>query len=340
MIIKGLRLGLISLLLTFSCLDLAYSQSSRQPGIFESDDLIKLTLVTDFNVLKNDRDESKGYIEGKVIYSDKKEIELPVNVRVRGNFRLKEETCDFPPIKLKFDKETIRKSIFKNNRKLKLVTHCKENTEMLNSVFREYLAYRIYNTVSDKSLKVRLVEISYVDVNDGTSTNKFGFLIEDSDDMCDRLSLEEQKAMNISVDQLNREEMIRMAMFQYLIGNNDWSIPKLHNVLLVKEGTHMPPIGVPYDFDMSTFVNPPYRSRIIGPEEEENTYKGDRVGIEELQSQIDHYKDIKNDILNLILDMPEISVDCKQRCLLQVEDFYLKLESKGSIRRNFIAKAN
>lgn len=335
MIIKGIRIGVIVVLFMNAVFN-SFAGNSEQEKLFDSDQVLKLKLVTNLEKLKTDRDESTGYIKGNVVYDDGNIVELPVEVKVRGNFRLREGNCDFPPLKLKFDKSAIDGTAFFNNRKLKLVTHCRDEVEMQNSVMREFLAYRMYNIISDISLKVRLVEITYIDESDDYSYMHYGFLIEDGDDMCKRHSMKELNVVNMFMEQLDKQEMIKMSMFQYMIGNNDWSVPKLHNVILASSSTHVPPVAVPYDFDMSSFVDPPYRSKIVGPNDVEINYKGDRVKFDELQQVVDHYLDVKNQILNLILDMPGLTIDCKQECLQQVDEFYLKLKTKTSIRHNFI----
>jgi len=47
-----------------------------------------------------------------------------------------------------------------------------------------------------------------------------------------------------------------MYLFQYLIGNTDWSIARFHNMATVRMGREYYP--VPYDFDFSGFVNASY----------------------------------------------------------------------------------
>ena len=51
-------------------------------------------------------------------------------------------------------------------------------------------------------------------------------------------------------------------MFQYAIGNTDWSAIKGHNVLLVESDGLVTP--VPFDFDFSGLVNAQYAS--VSPE--------------------------------------------------------------------------
>ena len=47
--------------------------------------------------------------------------------------------------------------------KVKLVTHCRGANKYDAYVLKEYLAYKIYNELTDYSLRVRLLEIEYVE---------------------------------------------------------------------------------------------------------------------------------------------------------------------------------
>ena len=47
-----------------------------------------------------------------------------------------------------------------------------------------------------------------------------------------------------------------MYIFQYLVGNGDWSHTHFHNVKLMRVGFEYFP--VPYDFDFTGFVDAPY----------------------------------------------------------------------------------
>ena len=49
-----------------------------------------------------------------------------------------------------------------------------------------------------------------------------------------------------------------MSVFQYMIGNTDWSIKALHNIKLITFDNSRRPIPIPYDFDQSGLVNASY----------------------------------------------------------------------------------
>lgn len=315
--------------------------SDLADDLFSSAEPLDLIVYADFEALKSNRDKTVPYQKVSLSYvnNDKDTINVLTQIRVRGNYRLRETTCGFPPLKFKFRSRDIDSTIFEGCDKLKLVTHCQDDeVEMHNSAMRELLAYQIYNEICNYSLQVRLVNVVYVDINTEDRIIQRGFFIEDVECLSRRNNMEEFNSVNLTMDQLSQNNMIRMSMFQLMIGNNDWSVPKLHNVVLMREGTHTPPVAVPYDFDMSAFVNAPYRKSILGEKEVKCIYKGYRVELEELEETINLFVDRRGAIVDLILDFPYLDVKNKQICLQKIDEFYNLFDHKLKIRRTFVSK--
>ena len=105
-----------------------------------------------------------------------------VNIRARGKSRLR--LCKFPPLRLNFKDTDTSGTVFEGEEKLKLVTHCRKGDRFSKNVLKEYVAYRIFNLLSDNSFRVRLVHITYIDSDrniDKNKTDNYGFLIEPVD---------------------------------------------------------------------------------------------------------------------------------------------------------------
>ena len=341
---------LLSLLITNALfassyeLDAATKERIKQSAIsfFESDEIIELTVKADFTSIRADRDRTTNeYHPATVVLNDDgDELQIPVKIKTRGNFRLKTENCDFPPLRFKFKTRNVINTAFEGQKKLKLVTHCRDTSEtMQNTMLREYLVYKMYNTVSDKSLRVRLVKVKYEDTVYGEELIKYAFFVESVDQMAERLGLEEVEMANLKQEQLVEENIIQLALFNYMIGNTDWSIPKLHNVALFRHERHSPPVAVPYDFDMSEFVDACYMNVYMGRELLENRYKGKRVPMETLENALAHYKDKKSDLINTILGFEYLDLSARQECLKIVDSFYQVIASKQSYKKAFIAEA-
>ena len=142
-----------------------------------------------------------------------------------------------------------------------MVTHCANSRLNLNYVLKEYLAYKIYNLLSPYSFRVRLVKVKYVDTGrKNKEYDTWGFFIEPEDLLAERLDALPVKLDYPGLSQTDPEVTGIMTVFNYLIGNADYSVTSRHNVKLLrlKDLGKMNPVPVPYDFDYSGLVNAHY----------------------------------------------------------------------------------
>ena len=197
--------------------------------------------------------------------------DIPLTVRVRGKSRI--ELCDFPPLRLRFEAANAAGTLFAGQRKLKLVTHCRSDKEHYeNNLLDEYTAYRMFNLLSETSYRARLLRITYEDSDSKLrhlDRPYHAFLIESDDGLADRLGASVVELPGILYSRLNTTQTTRMAVFQYLIGNNDWSFVATndedtccHNVDLLEKDDELYP--VPFDFDLSGLVNAKYARPAAG----------------------------------------------------------------------------
>jgi hypothetical protein len=139
-------------------LALGLAASANASPLFDGHDPIDVTLSGPLTTLfsqKKDREEHAFEITADG-------AKVSVAVRIRGKSRV--EVCRFTPLRLNFAADETADSLFADQDKLKLVTHCRSNNARAeNSVLNEYLAYRIFNVISDKSYRVRLLRIHYED---------------------------------------------------------------------------------------------------------------------------------------------------------------------------------
>ena len=87
----------------------------------------------------------------------------------------------------------------------------------------------------------------------------YGFLIEDEDELAERLGGEIVEIWGRESIHLPQENYKNFTIFQYMIGNTDWKIGFLHNIAMVqlKEDTTQL-LVIPYDFDYSGLVDSYY----------------------------------------------------------------------------------
>lgn len=193
---------------------------------------------------------------------------LAIDLAARGISRRRAETCRFPPLSIDFTTKPEDTSLFDGQNKLKLVTHCQNGGKFGTDQFvlKEYAAYRLFNRITDKSLRVRLARVRYMD--DGKEVDqRWAFFIEDIDDAARRLGGKEVDVISVPGTVFNHADGARYAIFQYMIGNLDFAMEDgpgeaecCHNSKLIgatKEArSDLTP--VPYDFDYAGLVDAPY----------------------------------------------------------------------------------
>ena len=236
------------------------AEAAENAPLFQSHDVLRMTLRTDIEWLRDERNDSVE-VEGTLTFidSDGSEVVKPVDTRTRGNFRRNKRNCNFPPLRLDFPTSQMEGTVFEGQDKLKLVTPCNDGSDNYqNYVFDEYLAYRILNQLTPYSFRVRLVEITYEDIEDDYDTRtKYGFLIEDEERMAERARATFEEVTQFHPMRTWAEYSVLVAMFNYMIANTDWSPVYFHNVKLIRtEDARF--LTVPYDFDFSGIVNARY----------------------------------------------------------------------------------
>lgn len=229
---------------------------------FEDTALLQITLrydITSFLKLKAKQDERYFPAVLVIHLNESDSIVKNIRVKARGNFR--KQHCYFPPIHLNFKTKGSETAAAQEVTKIKMVTHCKSSTSYEQYVLKEYLAYRFYNILTDNSLKVRLLRVNYEDT--GKRKNhflKYGFLIEPTKMLAQRKECVEIQMKGFKAHNFLRNDLDRIALFNYMIGNTDWRLSAGHNLKFFKMSD--PFIRelnvVPYDFDYSGLVNTEY----------------------------------------------------------------------------------
>jgi hypothetical protein len=216
-----------------------------------------MTLRSDFKTVFKDRGEDPQYHPATLHYQeDQDTFDIPIRVRIRGHFRKMASNCKYPPLFLNFAKSsTPGNSLFYGHDKTKLVTPCKGD----QYVIHEYLVYKLYNLLTPKSFRARLVKLIYHDeVRDKSSGPYYGILLEEEKQMAERNRSYSIEVQGLKPKETRKEDFLKMAVFQYMIGNTDWSVEYQQNIKLIKDDSLKTPVTVPYDFDHAGIVRAPY----------------------------------------------------------------------------------
>jgi hypothetical protein len=249
--------GLRSLLL--ACL--AAMALPVQAGLFDSDAVLEIRLEGPIDTLV----EQKRYPAERPFVLGVEGSEIPVNLRVRGKSRI--SICDFPPLSLRFGEAGGPPgSLFEGIETLKMVTHCFGFTAGEQDALSEYAVYRILSLLTDYAYRVRLLRITYVDNQGGRNAaglTRHGFVLEPQDALAARVGGERVHSPTVSLARLDAQEMALVYVFQYLVGNTDWSLVTAsaddrccHNGDLVERDARW--FYVAYDFDQAGLVNARY----------------------------------------------------------------------------------
>jgi uncharacterized protein YktA (UPF0223 family) len=297
-----------------------------------------MELRSDFSSLLAGRAENPEYYNGELVYySPGGDItKLSVRVIARGNFRRNPEYCSFPPLFVNFRNGEVTNTLFDNQKKLKLVTPCQGDED----VVEEYLIYKMYNEVTDQSMKVRLAKISYFDTGTGKEVfERYSFFLEDKERTANRNDAIAKDRFVTPFD-LNRESYKKMVFFQYIIGNKDWYIASRKNVVIMQPNDpSVKPIAVPYDFDMSGFVNAEYSKPKDVPDyllSSKRVYKGLCYTDDELKEIFAFYEELKPKFESIINSVELLTNYNKKQILRYINHFYTVIKSKALIKREFL----
>jgi hypothetical protein len=277
---------------------------------------------------------------------------LAIQIRPRGLTRRTAGYCNFPPIELRFgDKSELKGTVLKDQHKLKLVTYCKDMPDYEQRIVLEHLAYRIYNVITPVSFRVRGAEVTYRDSPDAKGVTRFGFLIEDLDDVADRNGLKvlELKTHQFAPAQLDQHAAARAALFEFLIGNLDWDFtagPKdrdcCHNARPVAASDKLPLTGIapiPYDYDFSGFVDSPYAEPPEGLDVSNVThrlYRGYCASNDEIPSVVAEYRAHRAEITAVVASEPRLDEKFRAKALKFLDGFFATINDPASVRSEIL----
>jgi len=312
----------------------------RDFGLFKSDEILNLSLRFDLTEYMRKKPKEE-YLNAILTYhiSNKDSINKEIKLRSRGIAR--NNICNFPPISLNFKKSDLKSSEMKKVDKIKMVTHCNSGNE--EYLFKEFLIYKLYNVLTEYSFKVRLVKVDYI----STAKNQkiirsYAFLIEPLDMLAERTKSVPVEILTVAQKNIIPEMMDRMTIFNYMIGNTDWSLAGQHNVKVMSViDTSHPGLGgiVPYDFDYAGLVNAHYAlpTEGLGLESvKQRRFLGDCRSVEQYTFALKEFSERKSEFYRIINEFTYLNEKERKYMIGYLDEFYSDLE-KGilinSLRR-------
>ena len=292
-------------------------------------DIGKVTLFFDIDSVLENKLTPNEY-PGKMVISREGGTELlhlEVKISARGKFRRKK--CDFPPLKLNFDKSQLKEIGLHKTDDYKLVTHCLDGKTGEKLLLKEYMVYELYQILTSKSFQVRLFPIVYKDVNSDLEIETIAFLIENDKELADRLRGELCDCLGTDNKEIDPVLYEQLALLQYMIGNRDMNLPTLHNIKLIKKenGQKMIPVG--YDFDFSLLVKAPYAfPGVTDNRKVKRLYLGAPRNAHIMEKVFTNFLSNKEQILDHVNDFKLLPALARKECLYYLKEFYRDINRK------------
>lgn len=321
----------------------AQKKKDGEQPLFASHQPLRLTLQADFGAVFKERGDSSTPHPAKLTLTggDGAGTELDVEVQTRGHFRLQRTTCSFPPLRVSFPKSGVKQTVFDGQRRLKLTVHCQDKRGGYEqSVLLEYLIYRVFNLLSDHSFRARLAQVTYVDAAAKRDTlTRYAFFIEDDDRMAARLGGKVLDMKNVHDETTERGQMTLVAVFEYFIGNTDWSVLAQHNIVLALPTGSQEPFAVPYDFDWSGVIDAPYArpdARLPIKSVRERLFRGYCRTAEELAPVFQSFTEKKDAIYALYRNQEGLDPKVRDEALEYYDEFYKTINNPRSVDWAFL----
>jgi len=314
--------------------DLVPHEAAR---IFTAEDPLQFTLTANFGRLRKDKKQDAPWRDAtiSIAASTGANVVVPLKVKTRGIWRL--HYCDFPPLRLDFVKSTVKHTLFTKLDKPKLVTHCRDNDDFEQYLLQEMQLYRVYNLLTPYSHRIRLAHVTYADSGSGkTVATRYAFLEEEPQAVAHRVGGLLIKQQGAGASDLDPKGAATFAVFQYMIGNTDWSVAGLHNVeLITSDSVHVP---IAFDFDFSGAVNARYAT--VDPSlsirrVRDRLYRGYCLPDAVFAPVFDLFKAQKDSIYALYRDPIGrlLKGDRAKETIEYFDEFYEVIQDKGQAKR-------
>lgn len=303
--------------------------------LFDTDDLLEISLKFDINKYKRYKSDTL-YLPAVLTYhlSETDSVVKNIRVRARGNIR-RTAICDFPPLMMNFKVTDSVDSEFAGLNKLKIVPYCKAGFE--NYILKEYLVYKLFNVVTDYSLRVRLFRITYINTaNEKKPLTQYGFALEPVE-VLERRTETVEAERKLTQRDIRQDMLDRVAVFNYMIGNTDWSVPIQHNVILLQEKENprsKDNLIVAYDFDYSGFVNTNYAVPFTDlPIENvrQRLYMAVCRSEERFTGILNEFAEKKDEFYSVVSSFPYLPEKTKVGLIKYLDEFYYGMDKRNTL---------
>ena len=311
------------------------SKANGQTSLFDilqSTEQLELRIITDMDKVIGDRKTNESFPATIEVYS-KNDLLSSWDIKLKQRGRYRRKVCGFPPLKLDFDKDQLEDRGLADFDKFKLVTHCIDDKVIGNeNVIKEHLVYELYNIISPNSYRTILTKVVYQDQDEKRrKMERYAVLLEPTSELEYRLNAKEmENFVNPTIEETQAVIENQVSLFQYMIGNEDWSIPMMRNLKAFRSKETGKYILVPYDFDFSGIINTTYavpNSELGLVSVEERAFMGNPTTREIFLANKNVFLAKKDALLERLEQQRKFTFSQKYYMKKYVESFYPILES-------------
>ena len=317
------------------------TEAERRP-LFQRTEALAFTLTADFKLVNKDRNpESTVRYPALITLADDRGREQTIHVRIspRGHFRRMARNCSFVPLRVELPAAETAGTVFEGQTTLKLGTHCQDDKLYEQITLREYLTYPMFNLITPKSFRARLARGTYLDAKSGKAlTTRYAIFIEHENDVARRMGGRIVDLPRTEFKDMESPTLTTMMLFEYMIGNTDFSLWALHNVRLVQDPTRTL-YPVPYDFDLSGLVHAPYAipERRLGIRSVvDRLYRGPCRTADEMETAASAFRGKRADMLALVDGVKDLDGESRGDVKSYLDGFFRTVERPASVKRQFV----
>jgi len=322
-----LRKAFFSVLVSLLAISTTISQTDSLT-LFESlygDSVIEMRIKTNLRQIIKKKAKREKHT-GVLTYKDANGVEREWHLKIKARGNMRNKICFLPPLKLDFKKDELRAAGIQG--------------KYDDYVLREYLAYKLYNELTENSFRVQLIKLTLEDIeNKQKPIETFAYLIEEIDELAERVNGRVVTAKLFNHTRLHPATYDMMCVFQFMIGNLDWHILRQHNTKLIANTSIQSVVAIPYDFDYAAVVGTPYATpheKIPVQNIQERYFLGLCREKGQYEPTLQLFRDKKEQLLAVYNNFPLLSEKAKKPVLNYLKDFFDILEKPNSYQSKII----
>ncbi len=253
--------------------------------------------------------------------------EWETELSLRGRFRRAKCDTTMLPFRVQLRKKELRDAGYPEFRNYKVVTPCIADPEGNENLQEELLVYKLYNILTEQSFNVVQATLIRRSMNPNSPPDSLNVLvIEPTQEMAARVGSGEVETYNLPADSLDAWSYNCTALFQFMVGNFDWSQKFVQNVKLVKGPNGL--ITVPHDFDFSSIVEASYA---LVPREfgiydpKDRVYLGEYF-FDELPAVEQHFIEHKEEMIEYVLAFEGLKKSRRKQIVVFLKNFFRYIE--------------